>query len=55
MEFALAAELKGYPGPLHVIELAEQIDLTPDQQARIETLYAAMNAEAATLGERLIQ
>jgi Spy/CpxP family protein refolding chaperone len=55
MEFVLAAELKGHPGPLHVIELPEQIDLTPDQQARIETLYAAMKAEAVTLGERLIQ
>ena len=51
---ALAAELNGYPGPLHVIELADALALTPEQRARMQTLYQAMKAEAVTLGERLI-
>jgi Spy/CpxP family protein refolding chaperone len=55
MGFALAAELNGYPGPLHVVELNEQIGLTPDQRTRMEALYAAMKAETVTIGERLIQ
>jgi Spy/CpxP family protein refolding chaperone len=38
-----------------VLELKEQIGLAPDQQTRMETLYAAMKAEAVAHGERLIQ
>ena len=30
MGLALAAELNGYPGPLHVIELADSLRLTPE-------------------------
>ena len=55
MGLALAAELNGYPGPLHVLELKAQIGFTPDQQGRIEALYTAMKGETATVGERLIQ
>jgi hypothetical protein len=54
MGLALAAELNGYPGPLHVLELAEQIDLTRGQRARVQDLFAAMKAEAVVLGARLI-
>ena len=54
MGMALAAELNGYPGPLHVLELAEPLGLTPDQRARIADLFEAMKAEAAALGEKLI-
>jgi Spy/CpxP family protein refolding chaperone len=51
---ALAAELNGYPGPLHVVELADALALTPDQRARMQVLYETMKAEAVALGERLI-
>lgn len=30
MGYAMAAELNGYPGPAHVLELAEQLELTAD-------------------------
>jgi len=30
MGLALAAELNGYPGPAHVLELADKLELTPD-------------------------
>jgi hypothetical protein len=33
MSLALAAELNGYPGPRHVLELGDQLGLT-DQQRR---------------------
>jgi hypothetical protein len=33
MGLALAAELNGYPGPLHVLELADKLDLSADQRA----------------------
>jgi hypothetical protein len=54
MTLALAAELNGYPGPLHVVELADALALTPDQRARMQALYETMKAEAVPLGERLI-
>ena len=53
--FALAAELNGYPGPLHVIELADSLRLTPKQRTRMEALHTSMTSEAGVLGERLIQ
>lgn len=54
MGLALPAELNGYPGPTHVLELAGPLGLTPEQRTRTEALVAAMKAEAIPLGERLI-
>jgi len=54
MGLALAAELNGYPGPLHVLELADQIELSDDQRQRVRQLYDAMKAEAVPVGETLI-
>lgn len=54
MSLALAAELNGYPGPLHVLELADQLELSPALRQRIRELYDAMKAEAIPLGETLI-
>ena len=54
MSLALPAELNGYPGPLHVIELADKLVLTPEQTTRVRGLYDQMKGEAVRLGERLI-
>ncbi len=54
MGMALAAELNGYPGPLHVLELADGLGLDAGQRARVAALFEAMKAEAVSLGERLI-
>jgi hypothetical protein len=54
MGLALAAELNGYPGPLHVLELAEPLGLTPAQRDETRALFAAMKAEAVALGARII-
>src|SRR5688572_1013719 len=54
MSLALAAELNGYPGPLHVLEHAGALGLSDDQKRRTETAFAEMKAKAAGLGERLI-
>jgi Spy/CpxP family protein refolding chaperone len=55
MGLALAAELNGYPGPSHVIELADKLKLTPEQRRRVEQLFAAMKQEALPLGARLLE
>jgi hypothetical protein len=54
MGLALAAELNGYPGPMHVLELADSLDLSDQQRAKTQELFTAMKAEAIPLGERLI-
>src|SRR5258708_27301908 len=42
MGFAKAAELNGYPGPDHVLELATQLGLSPQQRATVERLKRSM-------------
>jgi len=54
MSQALAAELNGYPGPMHAMELGEQLKLTAEQQTRVQALFGAMQKEAKALGEDLI-
>jgi Spy/CpxP family protein refolding chaperone len=54
MSLALAAELNGYPGPMHVLELADSLGLSDQQRATVQDLFAAMKAEAIPLGEQLI-
>lgn len=51
---ALAAELNGYPGPLHLLELADGLGLSEEQRARMQTLIEAMRRETMALGERLV-
>ena len=48
MGLALAAELNGYPGPIHAIELAEQLHLSSDQVSKLKSLFEAMKAESPT-------
>ncbi len=54
MGLALAAELNGYPGPMHVLEFAESLGLSDQQRAKMQELFAAMKTEAVPLGEKLI-
>ena len=53
--YALSAELNGYPGPRHVLELAEKLKLTPEQKTQTEMLFAEMQRESSALGEKLIE
>ena len=54
MGFALAAELNGYPGPVHVLELDEPLGLSQAQRSRTKELLGAMTAETVPLGEQLL-
>jgi Spy/CpxP family protein refolding chaperone len=55
MGLAKAAELNRYPGPAHVLELADRLALTPDQKARTETLFNTMESNARGLGKALVE
>lgn len=55
MGLAKAAELNGYPGPIHVLELADDLGLTAEQQAQTEVLFKDMKSRAVALGEELVE
>lgn len=55
MGYARAAELNRYPGPLHVLELADELELSPAQLEKTEALFDAMQAEASRLGAQLVE
>lgn len=52
--FAKPAELNGYPGPAHILELADELELTAEQVDAVQVIFDAMNAEARALGADLV-
>jgi Spy/CpxP family protein refolding chaperone len=54
MGMAKAAELNGYPGPVHVLSLAKQLRLTDSQRQRVTEIFERMSAAAKPLGAELI-
>jgi hypothetical protein len=54
MGLALTAELNGYPGPSHVLELAAQLGLSEQQRDNVQALFNSMKAEAVPIGQRLL-
>ena len=55
MGLARAAELNGYPGPKHVLELADSLALTPEQREEAERLMAEVQDEAQALGAQIVE
>ena len=54
MGLARAAELNSYPGPMHVLELAEELRLTAKQKARARELKNSMH-QAARIGGMIVE
>jgi Spy/CpxP family protein refolding chaperone len=54
MGLAKAAELNGYAGPKHVLELAGELDLTTEQRTRTQALFGSMQTKAVALGRQLV-
>ena len=52
--YAKSAELSGWPGPLHILELADELSLSAEQRLRVEELRQEMLAKAKPLGIKLI-
>ena len=55
MGFAKAAELNNYPGPAHVLELADRLQLTEEQKAHTKRIHAAMETGAKSVGAALVE
>lgn len=54
MGHARAAELNHYPGPMHVLELADKLSLSAEQRAQTTQLMNAHKAEARGLGTKVV-
>ena len=52
--FAKAAELNGYPGPAHTLELAAELGLDPTQRAATEALLSEHRRRARDMGAELV-
>jgi Spy/CpxP family protein refolding chaperone len=52
---AKAAELNGYPGPRHVLDLAGELSLTADQREQVQAIFDRMSAAAKPLGAELVE
>jgi Spy/CpxP family protein refolding chaperone len=55
MGLARSAELNGHPGPMHVLELADELKLTPEQRQSVKAAFDRMKAKARILGEAYIK
>jgi Spy/CpxP family protein refolding chaperone len=55
MGFALAAELNRYPGPRHVLELADSLALTAAQSAAIQAIQSDMSGRARAIGAQIVE
>jgi Spy/CpxP family protein refolding chaperone len=54
MGYAKAAELNHFPGPMHVLELADRLGLNAEQRAATKRLMDAHKAEARVIGAKLV-
>ncbi len=52
---ARVAELNHYPGPRHVLDLAEELHLTDEQAQTMERLMSSMKAQATALGAQILE
>jgi hypothetical protein len=55
MALALAAELNGWPGPMHVLEHADALQLSDEQRQATRALMHAHKQRAVALGRRVIE
>lgn len=55
MGMAKSAELNGYPGPAHVLALADELKLGSQQRQQVQAIFDRMKAAAKLLGAELVE
>lgn len=55
MSLALAAELNGYPGPRHVLDLDDDLALDATQRRAMKRLFTEMQLDAQRLGGAILR
>jgi hypothetical protein len=53
--YARSAELNGYPGPRHVLDMRQELGLSPEVVEQLEAIFAGMEAKAQRLGHEILQ
>jgi len=51
---ALPAELNGYPGPTHVLDMKDELNLSEAQTSSINSIFMAMRTEAILAGNKFL-
>ena len=52
--YARMAELNSYPGPQHILDLASELNLSPQQSQKIRQVFEQMKSEATGLGKNIL-
>jgi len=52
--FAKPAELNGYPGPSHVLELSEKLKLSAEQRTQVQAVFDRMATAARETGVKFV-
>ncbi len=55
MGLATFAEMNGYPGPKHVLELKDQLGLTQDQVLKTEGIMKGVQVSAKQTGQEIVE
>lgn len=55
MGFAKVAELNHHPGPRHVLDLADQLQLSNEQRNKTQAIFESMKSQAVSLGKQLVE
>ncbi|WP_261336586.1 hypothetical protein [Rhizobium leguminosarum] len=53
--FAKPAELNGYPGPSHVLQMKDRLGLTDDQLLKVQEAFDLMQARASEEGKVFVE
>ncbi len=54
MGMAKPAELNHFPGPRHVLDLADKLKLSPEQISRTRVIFDGMHTKAIALGQQIL-
>ena len=52
---ALPAELNGYPGPRHVLDMSRTLGLTMSQEETVRAIFQEMRTKALELGAQVVE
>lgn len=55
MGLAKAAELNGYPGPMHVLQMKEALQISKTQELKITAIFDKMKRETIALGKEIVR
>lgn len=55
MGYARVGELNNYPGPRHVLNLQQKLNLSPAQVRQIKGVFQQMQANAQQLGQKIVE